>query len=1006
VAAGDASGGESYAQRMSLLRETVERARRSFPPAAVLAAGLLLAAVAVPVAAVERPGTPPPLLAEAVVDALAGEVSGTSALHTAQELSLHHRQRGSTGFHAAAEAVRRRLVAAGLEEVEILTFPADGEIFYGSQRSRPAWDAEHAELWELAPAPDGAGWVRALRVASWQESPITLAQDSASGEATADLVDVGIGTDPELYARVAVAGKLVLTSSQPEAVAGLAVGEHGAAGIVSWAQNQRSAWWGEDESLVRWGHLGSFPAPQTFAFMVSPAQAATWRGRLAAGETVRLEARVEAGQRPGSYEIVTAAVRGGDPSLAHEEIAFSCHLDHPRPGANDNASGCATILETARALARLVAEGRLPRPRRTLRFYWPAEIEGTQTLLAARPEVARRTLAAVHMDMVGGDAAITKAVFHVTATPASLPTIVDDVAAAFARFVDDQSAAYSDTGEGRWPLVEPGGGKEALRAAVVPFTMGSDHQVWSEGSYRVPAVYLNDWPDRYIHTDRDVVGNLDPTKLRRAAFLGASIAYALAGLGEESMPAVWGLVRRGTLERTAAALGRAGEVGGEAASLLRHHFERERAVMPSAQRFGRVPPAVLAEAAAFVDALEAAAFRGAEPATAAAVAGGTVLERTGEPVGPLAMFGYDWLLDHLDRAGLARPALLDRRARWGGGGELAYEALNLVDGTRTVTEIADALAATYGPLPAAEVADFLDVLGSLGVVRAVDRREGTSLLGTALLRPSLPLAFRSEQRELLDRARRQLEARPGDPEAWVWVGRRLAYLGHYRDAIELYTEALAAHPDSAPLLRHRGHRYLTLRRLDEAVADLERAAELVAGRPDVVEPDGLPNAADRPTSTLQTNVFYHLGLAHYLRGELPDAIAAWRRGLDLAGTPDMRIATTYWLYLALARAGEEAEAAALLAAVPSELDLLESHDYHALLLSFRGERKAADLLAGAEAAGGVTFATVGYGLGASRLLAGEREPALEVLRGVVASDAWAAFGFLAAEADLARVGGE
>lgn len=998
---------------MTLLRGAVERARLSFP-AAVLAIGLLLAAVAVPAAAVERPGTPPPLLPEAVVDALAEEVSGSLALLTAQELSLHHRQRGSEGFHAAAEAIRRRLVAGGLDEVEILTFPADGETFYGSQRSRPAWDAEHAELWELAPAADGDGWVRARRVASWEESPITLAQDSASGEATADLVDVGSGTDPTLYARVAVAGKLVLTSSQPEAIVGLAVGGHGAAAIVSWAQNQRSAWWGEDESLVRWGHLGSFPAPQSFAFMVSPAQAAAWRRRLEAGQRVRLEARVEAGQHPGRYEIVTAAVRGGDPSLAHEEIAFSCHLDHPRPGANDNASGCAAILEAARALATLVADGRLQRPRRTLRFYWPAEIEGTQTLLAARPEVARRTLAAVHMDMVGGDPAITKAVFHVTATPASLPTIVDDVAAAFARFVNDQSAAFADSGESRWPLVEAGGDKQALRAAVVPFTMGSDHQVWSDGSYRVPAVYLNDWPDRTIHTDRDVVANLDSTKLRRAAFLGAATAYALAGLDAGGMPAVWEIVRRRVLERTAAALGRAGEVGGEgsaeAADLLRHHFERERAVMPSAARFGRVPPALLAEAAAFVDGLEAVATGGTEaapgPADAAAGAAATVLERTGEPVGPLSVFGYDWLLDHLDRAGLPRPALLDRASLWGSGGELAYEALNLVDGTRTVAEIAAALAAVYGPLPAAEVADYLDVLRSLGVVRPVDRREGTSLLGTALLRPALPLAFRSEQRELLDRARRELAARPGDPEAWVWVGRRLAYLGRTREAIELYGEAIAAHPRSASLLRHRGHRFLTLRRLDEAVADLERAAELIAGTPDVVEADGLPNPADRPTSTLHTNVHYHLGLARYLRGELPAAVATWRRCLELAERPDMRVATTYWLYLALRRAGDEAAAAELLSGLPAAADLLESHDYHALLLSFRGERDAAELLAEAEAAGGVTFATVGYGLGAARLLAGERQPALELLRRVVASDAWAAFGFLAAEADLARVGPE
>ncbi|HVS01906.1 MAG TPA: M28 family peptidase, partial [Thermoanaerobaculia bacterium] len=467
--------------------------------------GALLAAVAL-AGTLLRPAlaeadAPPPILSAEVAAALAAEVSGSAALHTAQELTLHHRQRGSRGFAAAAEAIRGRAAAYGLEQVEVIRLPADGERFYGTQRSRPAWDAEQAELWELtrdAAASTGdpdSGWRRARRIASWDERPMTLAQDSVAGTATTDLVDVGAGTAPEDYAGKEIAGRLVLTSSQPGAVQALAVGRFGAAGIVSWAQNQRSAWWGEDESLVRWGHLDTFLEPRTFAFMVSPAQARAWQARMAAGETVRLEASVRAGQRPGAYEIVSAAIPGGDPARRHEEIAFSCHLDHPRPGANDNASGCAAILEAARAMAALVADGRLPRPARTLRFYWPAEIEGTLALLADRPEVAERTLAVIHMDMVGGDPAATKAVFHVTRSPASLPSVSDAVAAAVARFVDEQTAVFAASGEAALPLVDPLGGKEPLRPRLAPFSMGSDHQVWSEGSWRVPAIYLNDWPD-------------------------------------------------------------------------------------------------------------------------------------------------------------------------------------------------------------------------------------------------------------------------------------------------------------------------------------------------------------------------------------------------------------------------------------------------------------------------------------------------------------------------------
>ena len=263
-------------------------------------------------------GAPPPLLPEPVVSALAQELSGQNARHVVQELSLHHRMRGSEGYRAAAEAIRDRAVAYGLSEVEILELPADGEVFYGTQRSRPAWDARFAELWEMAEV-EGA-WRDEVLVASWAARPVTLAQDSASGEAEAELVDVGAGTSAADYESKEVAGKLVLVSSQPGAAYPLAVTERGAAGIVSYAQNQKSAWWGEDGNLVRWGHLATFPEPTTFAFMVTVNQAEDWKARLAGGERVRLSARVVAGQHPGAYHVVTAAIPGTDPELADEEI--------------------------------------------------------------------------------------------------------------------------------------------------------------------------------------------------------------------------------------------------------------------------------------------------------------------------------------------------------------------------------------------------------------------------------------------------------------------------------------------------------------------------------------------------------------------------------------------------------------------------------------------------------------------------------------------------------------
>ncbi len=576
----------------------------------------------------------PPLLPRAQAEAIAAEVSGSAALRTVRTLSQHHRMRGSTGYRAAAEAIRDRLTDYGLEGVEIIALPADGTIFYGTQRSRPGWNARFAELWEGS-----------QRIASWAEQPISLAQDSVSGRAEADLVDIGAGTSESDYAGREVRGRLVLTSSQPEAVADLAIGRFGAAGIVSWAQNQRTAWWGEDESLVRWGHLATFGAHPTFAFMVSPRQARAWQERLRRGEAVRLRAEVDAGRSPSAYLIPTAIIPG---RRRDREIVYSCHLDHPSPGANDNASGCAGILEIARALQRLTRSGALPVPERTIRFIWPAEIEGTIALLNARPEYARRTLATVHLDMIGGNTEVTKSILRVEGSPPSLSSAVPDVAFAFARYVNEQSLAFAGTGRADMPLVDPDGDRRALQAQVGGFSEGSDHQVWAEGSWRIPVIYIADWPDRYIHTQRDVPDNLDPTKMRRAIFIAAASGYYLAAAA---------------------------------------------------------PPATFAPAAA-------------SPPRAVAPSG-PVYRRIRRD-GPMNGFGYSWFDDHLARAGLARPRLLARESDRDRP-SFGYEALNLVDGRRSVGEISDALAATVGAAPVEEVAEYLDTLARLGVLEMAGR---------------------------------------------------------------------------------------------------------------------------------------------------------------------------------------------------------------------------------------------------------------------------------------------
>src|SRR5437667_3896621 len=401
-------------------------------------------------------------------------------------------------------------------------------------------------------------------IASNETEPIVLAEDSESADVTTDLVDAGEGMKESDYAGKDVKGKIVLVSAQPGAVQDLAVGKFGAVGMVSYAQNQKTAWWGEDENLSRWGHLETFSANKTFAFMVSLKTARGMKERLARGEKIRLHAVVKAGQHAGNYEVVTATIPGADAKLKEEEIAFSCHLDHQRPGANDNASGCVTILELARTMQKLISEGKLARPARTIRFIFPPEIEGTMALLTSPPRtykmeldtkrsfdgsvplpqsgggsltqtgpaLAKRVKAVIHMDMVGGGPE-TKAVFHVTRGPMSLPSFVHDVAWAFAEFVNEESYKFAATGEAQYPFVAPEGGKEPLRAEYSAYTMGSDHDVYQDSSFGIPAIYLNDWPDRYIHTNFDTAANIDPTKLKRAAFIGAASGYFLAMFGIE-----------------------------------------------------------------------------------------------------------------------------------------------------------------------------------------------------------------------------------------------------------------------------------------------------------------------------------------------------------------------------------------------------------------------------------------------------------------------------------------
>ena len=668
----------------------------------------------------------PPLLAEKEVAALANELSGETAKRNLEGIARFHRQRGSQGFHAAAELVAERLRAYGLSDVAILQFPADGKIFYGTQRSRPAWEAEVGELNVMevrrtvrcAPTEANPNIIAdcldgpIILHESYQAEPVVLAEDSETRRnAVGLLVDIGEGTKESDYAGKDVKDSVVLVSAQPGAVQDLAIGKFGAAGIISYAQNQKTAWWGEDQNLIRWGHLETFSANRTWAFMVSLKTGRELRERLAKGQSLFVHADVKAGQHPGNYEVVTATIPGADPKLKEEEIAFSCHLDHQRPGANDNASGCVTILEVARTLQRLIGEGKLARPARTIRFIFPPEIEGTLALLNGKPEFARRIKAAVHMDMVGGGPE-TKAMFHVTRGPMSLPSFVHDVAWAFAEWVNQESYTFAATGKADYPMVAPEGGKEPLRAEYSAYTMGSDHDVYQDSSFGIPAIYLNDWPDRYIHTNFDSAANIDPTKLKRAAFIGAASGYYLATLTSTGGVDLFLAISQGRSERVMVTDRRVRQLPSDEKEVLHRTLAQyDGKASWSLNSFVPRPNSPIQ--------VPYEAQVGAPGRAKASGDGLLIYSRKEEPRGPLAVFGYDYFADHAKAARVATPKLLSYEGLWGGGEEYAYEVLNFADGKRNAQEIRDAVSAEYGPVPLELVVEYLKALEKIGVVEWV-----------------------------------------------------------------------------------------------------------------------------------------------------------------------------------------------------------------------------------------------------------------------------------------------
>jgi tetratricopeptide (TPR) repeat protein len=273
-----------------------------------------------------------------------------------------------------------------------------------------------------------------------------------------------------------------------------------------------------------------------------------------------------------------------------------------------------------------------------------------------------------------------------------------------------------------------------------------------------------------------------------------------------------------------------------------------------------------------------------------------------------------------------------------------------------------------------------------------------SLDGRALVSPPPAADAAARLADDLRGAERTHAERPDDRDAAIWHARRLGYLGRYRDAVAVLTAALARHPGDPFLLRHRGHRWLTLREFAAARADLRAAADACRTTPDATEPDGQPTPGRPPHSSLHYNVHYHLGLACFLLGDFAAAECAWLDCLAVVDDDESRVAVTHWLWCARMRAGDPAGAFAVVAPIHAGMDVVENVAYLNLCLLYRGDRAPVDLAPRAGSSG----SALAFGLAHHALVTGDRARARAELAALAASPGWSAFGVIAAEAELAR----
>ncbi|MBC8248973.1 MAG: DUF4910 domain-containing protein [Anaerolineales bacterium] len=456
-------------------------------------------------------------------EAIREEFSGQAAKGYVVDITRYHRMQASPGFRQAAHYCLERLRQAGVQ-AEVLSFPADETTQYWSARMFQEWEATEAALHLLEPEDERR------KLADFRDCPISLIQRSAPFEGEAEVVLLEDGEEEADYEGLDLKGKVVFTKGDLDRVRELAVEKRGAVGIifdgmretppvrarmdVPDALQYTSFWWTGQEK-------------KCFGFVLSPREGEKLRGlikkRAQDGEPpVKVRAKVVSRFYDGEIEVVSALITGE----MGQEVVIVAHLCHPRPSANDNASGSAAALEIARTLQRLVDAGKLAPPKRGIRFLWVPEMTGTYAYLATREDEIERMVAGLNLDMVGQNQELCGSSFLIEQPPQALPSFAPVLLERLREELLGETAALGGTGE-----------YALFRHAVIPFSGGSDHYILSDPSVGVPTPMIIQWPDKFYHTSQDTPDKVDPAMLSRVGSLAATYAYFLANAGQDE--ATW-----------------------------------------------------------------------------------------------------------------------------------------------------------------------------------------------------------------------------------------------------------------------------------------------------------------------------------------------------------------------------------------------------------------------------------------------------------------------------------